>query len=134
MSEILIVDDESSIRRSLAGILSDEGFTTRESVDGESALEEVRRNEPDGVLLDIAMPGRDGLEILGELREGWPLLPIMMMSGHGTIETAVRATQLGAFDFVEKPLSKVSFEELNIPQEYVRDLSSQVEKKSFPRS
>ena len=105
MSEILIVDDESSIRRSLAGILSDEGFTTREAVDGESALEEVRRNEPDGVLLDIAMPGRDGLEILGELREGWPLLPIMMMSGHGTIETAVRATQLGAFDFVEKPLS-----------------------------
>ena len=103
MSEILIVDDESSIRRSLAGILSDEGFTTREAVDGESALEEVRRNEPDGVLLDIAMPGRDGLEILGELREGWPLLPIMMMSGHGTIETAVRATQLGAFDFVEKP-------------------------------
>tara|TARA_Y100000590_G_scaffold145100_1_gene166796 strand:+ start:87 stop:1442 length:1356 start_codon:yes stop_codon:yes gene_type:complete len=105
LSEILIVDDESSIRRSLAGILSDEGFTTREAVDGESALEEVRRNEPDGVLLDIAMPGRDGLEILGELREGWPLLPIMMMSGHGTIETAVRATQLGAFDFVEKPLS-----------------------------
>lgn len=105
MTEILIVDDEDSIRRSLAGILSDEGFSTREAIDGESALEEVRREEPDGVLLDIAMPGRDGLEILEELRKGWPALPVMMMSGHGTIETAVRATQLGAFDFVEKPLS-----------------------------
>ncbi|NNL84109.1 MAG: sigma-54-dependent Fis family transcriptional regulator, partial [Myxococcales bacterium] len=105
MAEILIVDDEEDIRRSLAGILEDEGFATRVAVDGEAALDEVRSEAPDGVLLDIAMPGRDGLAVLEELRHGWPGLPVVMMSGHGTIETAVRATQLGAFDFIEKPLS-----------------------------
>ncbi len=102
---ILIVDDEESIRRSLAGILSDEGFSTEDAPDGEKALEHLRQGLPDLVLLDIAMPGRDGISILEELRQLWPELPVIMMSGHGTIETAVRATQLGAFDFVEKPLS-----------------------------
>ncbi len=105
MAEILIVDDEEDIRRSLAGILEDEGFATRVAHDGDTALDEVRKEAPDGVLLDIAMPGRDGLAILEELRHTWPELPVVMMSGHGTIETAVRATQLGAFDFIEKPLS-----------------------------
>jgi len=105
VSRILIVDDEESIRRSLAGILSDEGFETGSVGDGERALTAVREKVPDLVLLDIAMPGRDGLEILEELRATWPHLPVVMMSGHGTIETAVRATQLGAFDFIEKPLS-----------------------------
>ncbi len=105
MDRILIVDDEESIRRSLAGILSDEGFSTDGAGDGEKALDAIRGQTPDLVLLDIAMPGRDGLEILEELRQVWPELPVVMMSGHGTIETAVRATQLGAFDFVEKPLS-----------------------------
>ncbi len=106
MSRILIVDDEESIRRSLAGILSDEGFETDEAVDGEAALARIRDGSPpDAVLLDIAMPGRDGVEVLEEVRQSWPHLPVVMMSGHGTIETAVRATQLGAFDFIEKPLS-----------------------------
>ena len=107
MSRILIVDDEESIRRSLAGILSDEGFETGTATDGEDALSVLREgSEPPGlVLLDIAMPGRDGVEILAEIRQAWPGLPVVMMSGHGTIETAVRATQLGAFDFIEKPLS-----------------------------
>ncbi len=107
MSRILIVDDEESIRRSLAGILSDEGFETDTVADGEKALTALREGEqaPDLVLLDIAMPGRDGVEILAEIRQAWPALPVVMMSGHGTIETAVRATQLGAFDFIEKPLS-----------------------------
>ncbi|MCP3985404.1 MAG: sigma-54-dependent Fis family transcriptional regulator [bacterium] len=105
MSRILIVDDEESIRRSLAGILSDEGFSTDGVGDGEKALAAIREDLPDLVLLDIAMPGRDGIEILEELRQSWPDLPVVMMSGHGTIETAVRATQLGAFDFAEKPLS-----------------------------
>lgn len=105
MSRILIVDDEESIRRSLAGILSDEGYATDGAEDGEKALKAVRGELPALVLLDIAMPGRDGMEILEELRQSWPDLPVVMMSGHGTIETAVRATQLGAFDFVEKPLS-----------------------------
>ena len=107
MNRILIVDDEESIRRSLAGILSDEGFETGTAADGEKALAALREGEeaPDLVLLDIAMPGRDGVDILAEIRRAWPGLPVVMMSGHGTIETAVRATQLGAFDFIEKPLS-----------------------------
>ena len=107
MNRILIVDDEESIRRSLAGILSDEGFETGTAADGEKALAALRGGEeaPDLVLLDIAMPGRDGVGILAEIRRAWPGLPVVMMSGHGTIETAVRATQLGAFDFIEKPLS-----------------------------
>jgi two-component system nitrogen regulation response regulator NtrX len=107
LNRILIVDDEESIRRSLAGILSDEGFETDTVADGEKALIALLEGEqaPDLVLLDIAMPGRDGVEILAEIRQAWPALPVVMMSGHGTIETAVRATQLGAFDFIEKPLS-----------------------------
>jgi two-component system nitrogen regulation response regulator NtrX len=106
VSRILIVDDEASIRRSLAGILSDEGFSPCEAAEGEAALAELRGEKPpDLVLLDIAMPGRDGVEILEEMQRTWPSLPVVMMSGHGTIETAVRATQLGAFDFLEKPLS-----------------------------
>src|SRR5262245_1588431 len=75
------------------------------AADGESALTAVREQPPDLVLLDIAMPGRDGIAILEEMRQAWPRLPVIMMSGHGNIETAVRATQLGAFDFIEKPLS-----------------------------
>jgi two-component system nitrogen regulation response regulator NtrX len=106
VTRILIVDDEQSIRRSLGGILSDEGFETDVAADGESALKALdREGLPDLVLLDIAMPGRDGVEILSEMRERWPELPVLMMSGHGTIETAVRTTRIGAFDFVEKPLS-----------------------------
>jgi len=106
VSRILIVDDEASIRRSLAGLLSDEGLEPVEAADGEAALALLRGEAPpDLVLLDIAMPGRDGVEILEEMQRAWPGLPVVMMSGHGTIETAVRATQLGAFDFLEKPLS-----------------------------
>ena len=106
MERILIVDDEESIRRSLEGILSDEGFETWIAEGGDAALAALaRESPPDLVLLDIAMPGRDGLAVLAELRERWPQLPVVMMSGHGTIETAVRTTRLGAFDFIEKPLS-----------------------------
>ncbi|MEN8161528.1 MAG: response regulator, partial [Myxococcota bacterium] len=104
MSRILIVDDEQGIRKTLAGLLSDEGYEAPAADDGESGLEAIRAQLPDVVLLDIAMPGRDGLDVLEELRAAWPGLPVIMMSGHGTIETAVRATQLGAFDFIEKPL------------------------------
>jgi two-component system nitrogen regulation response regulator NtrX len=105
MPRVLIVDDEQGIRRSLAGLLADESYETASASDGDSALAAVREQTPDVVLLDIAMPGRDGLAVLEEMRQAWPRLPVVMMSGHGTIETAVRATQLGAFDFIEKPLS-----------------------------
>ena len=107
MSCILIVDDEESIRRSLAGLLADEGYQTEAAADGERALALLRgRAEAiQAVLLDIAMPGRNGVDILEAIRARWPELPVVMMSGHGTIEIAVRATQLGAVDFIEKPLS-----------------------------
>jgi two-component system nitrogen regulation response regulator NtrX len=107
VSRVLIVDDEESIRRSLAGLLSDEDWEVEAAEDGESALAKLRDGAAgyDVVLLDIAMPGRDGLAVLEELRADQPELPVVMMSGHGTIETAVRSTRLGAFDFIEKPLS-----------------------------
>ncbi|RIK98593.1 MAG: Fis family transcriptional regulator [Proteobacteria bacterium] len=106
MTRILIVDDEDSIRRSLSGLLSDEGYEVASAGDGDAALAALRGDgEPDLVLLDIAMPGRDGMSVLEEVRARWPELPVVMMSGHGNIETAVRATRLGAFDFIEKPLS-----------------------------
>ena len=106
MSRILIVDDEEGIRRSLAGILGDEGFDTSVVADGEAAIEEFETGSPpDLVLLDIAMPGRDGVEVLVEIANRWPAVPVVMMSGHGTIETEVRTTKYGAYDFIEKPLS-----------------------------
>jgi two-component system nitrogen regulation response regulator NtrX len=106
VSRILVVDDEDSIRRSLGGILADEGFQVVVASQGEEALAALRKDVGiDLVLLDIAMPGRDGVAVLEEIRGSWPDLPVVMMSGHGTIETAVRATRLGAFDFIEKPLS-----------------------------
>ena len=102
---ILIVDDEANIRISLAGILEDEGFDTLGAASGEEGLEIVRKEPPDLVLLDIWMPGIDGMETLKRLKESHPFLPVIMMSGHGTIETAVKATKMGAYDFIEKPLS-----------------------------
>src|SRR5690606_12642858 len=105
MKTILIIDDEESIRESLIGILMDEGFRTLFASNGEEGLALLRDESPDLVLLDIWMPGMDGLETLRRLKETYPEQPVVMMSGHGTIETAVRATKLGAFDFIEKPLS-----------------------------
>jgi len=106
VTRVLIVDDEAGIRRSLCGILSDEGFEATAVSDGEAALASLAGDSPpDLVLLDIAMPGRDGVEILVEITARWPGLPVVMMSGHGTIETAVRTTRHGAYDFIEKPLS-----------------------------
>jgi two-component system, NtrC family, nitrogen regulation response regulator NtrX len=102
---ILIVDDEEGIRTSLAGILEDEGYRTIAAADGIEALTICARELPGLVLLDIWMPGIDGIETLKRLREQHASLNVIMMSGHGTIETAVRSTKLGAYDFIEKPLS-----------------------------
>ncbi len=102
---ILVVDDEESIRKSLKGILEDEGYRVLLAEDGHSALSLVEEEVPDAVLLDIWLPGKDGMAVLEELRQAWPVLPVVMISGHGSIDLAVRATKLGAYDFVEKPLS-----------------------------
>lgn len=101
----MIVDDEESILQSLDGILSDEGFEVLRADSGPGALEKIEEIMPDLVLLDIWMPGMDGLETLLKVKELHPHLQVVMMSGHGTIETAVKATKLGAYDFIEKPLS-----------------------------
>jgi two-component system nitrogen regulation response regulator NtrX len=102
---ILVVDDEKDIRISLAGILEDEGYQVLTAENGVEALECARLELPDLVLLDIWMPGMDGLETLEKLKTLFPQVTVIMISGHGTIDTAVRATKLGAFDFIEKPLS-----------------------------
>ena len=101
---VLIVDDEAAIRQSLQGILSDEGYQVSTAADGPEALKLVAEEGPELVLLDIWMPGPDGLEVLEKLKKRHPHLPVVMISGHGNVETAVKATKLGAFDFVEKPL------------------------------
>jgi len=105
MPNILIVDDESSIRRSLKGVLEDEGYTTAQAESGEACLTAVRKEVFDVILLDIWLPGMDGLETLAKIRDLAGAPEVIMISGHGTIETAVRATKLGAYDFLEKPLS-----------------------------
>ncbi len=102
-SVILVVDDERSIRRTLREILEYEGYEVEEAEDGESALARLRDNRYDLVLLDIKMPKRDGMDVLATVRQEIPELPVLMISGHATIETAVEATKLGAFDFIEKP-------------------------------
>lgn len=102
---VLVVDDEKDIRTSLCGILEDEGYRVTTASGGIEALECIRHDMPDLVLLDIWMPGIDGLETLEKIKESFPQVTVIMISGHGTIETAVRATKLGAFDFIEKPLS-----------------------------
>lgn len=103
--KILVVDDEDNIRTSLAGVLEDEGFRPLFANDGVTALEVIRKELPDLVLLDIWMPRMDGIETLQRIRELHPSLLVIMMSGHGTIETAVKSTKMGAYDFIEKPLS-----------------------------
>jgi two-component system, NtrC family, nitrogen regulation response regulator NtrX len=105
MPRILIVDDEPGIRQSLTGVFEDEGFTTEAVPSGEACLEKVDANSYDLILLDIWLPGIDGLETLRRLREKSPHTHVIMISGHATIATAVTATKLGAYDFVEKPLS-----------------------------
>ncbi|MBV9340244.1 MAG: sigma-54-dependent Fis family transcriptional regulator [Acidobacteria bacterium] len=105
MPSVLIVDDESSIRESLAGVLQDEGYKAAAAESGEACMDLLHRKAFDVVLLDIWLPGMDGLDTLEKIRDTENAPEVIIISGHGTIETAVRATKLGAFDFLEKPLS-----------------------------
>jgi len=102
---ILIIDDEEGIRFSLRGILEDEGHEVVEAASGEEGLDLLGTEIPDMIFLDIWLPGLDGLEVLDKIAEQHKGLPVIMISGHGTIETAVKALKKGAFDFIEKPLS-----------------------------
>lgn len=102
---VLIVDDEPGIRQSLSGVLEDEGYRVEAVGSGEQCLDYLGRKKCDVVMLDIWLPAMDGLETLEKIRRLESPPTVIMISGHGTIETAVRATKLGAFDFIEKPLS-----------------------------
>jgi len=136
---ILIVDDEKSILKSLSGILSDEGFDTSIASNGYEALKILDAESPDLVLLDIWMPGIDGMDTLKEIKKIHPVTPVIMITGHGTIETAVNATKIGAFDFIEKPISidkvivainnALNFRRLEEENLYLRKKS--IEKTSF---
>jgi two-component system nitrogen regulation response regulator NtrX len=104
-NSILIVDDEAGIRQSLSGVLEDEGFAVTAVESGEACLQAFEKRLFACVLLDVWLPGIDGLETLERLKANYPDISVVMISGHGRIETAVRATKLGAYDFIEKPLS-----------------------------
>jgi two-component system, NtrC family, nitrogen regulation response regulator NtrX len=103
--DILIVDDESDICALVAGILDDEGYEAREAGDSDAAFAAVAARRPSLILLDIWLQGSrlDGMQMLEQLKRDHPGVPVVIMSGHGTIETAVQAIKLGAYDFIEKP-------------------------------
>jgi len=106
MSSVLIVDDEPNIRRMVGALLTSEGYEVRDAADGSSGLARAAESVPDVVLLDLMMPGElDGLGTLARLREAAPDVPVIMMSGKAGLSDAVKATKLGAFNFLEKPLS-----------------------------
>jgi len=103
--DILIIDDEADIRMLIAGVLKDEGYATREAANSTETMQELRARQPTLIILDIWLQDSelDGIEILRLLRSDMPSVPVVMISGHGTIETAVEAIKIGAYDFIEKP-------------------------------
>jgi len=106
MSEtILVVDDDASVRESIRGVLRDEGFAVVTAVDGREAVEMVASVGPALVLLDVWMPEMDGIEVLASIKDARHDVPVIVLSGHGNVEMAVKATRLGAIDFIEKPFS-----------------------------
>lgn len=135
-ASILVVDDEEAIRTSLRSILEDEGYHVTVASSGAEALKIYGTDPPDLMLLDIWMPEMDGLETLRRVKELVPASQVMMMSGHGSIETAVKAIKLGAYDYIEKPLSlesvtlrvKHALEQLRLEQEN-RALRTKVQRK-----
>src|SRR4030066_867186 len=104
-STVLIVDDEEGIRESLSGIFEDEGYEVLTSSSGEEALKALKEQNPDLILLDVWLPGIDGVQTLKDIKNMKPDLPVIMISGHGNIELAVKATRIGAYYLLEKPLS-----------------------------
>ena len=105
MPLVLVADDEANIRRMLARLLESEGYVVRVATNGREAVLAVEAEEPDVALLDLAMPEMDGMSALRALSERWPALPVVMMSGRATLADAVQATKIGAFHFIEKPLT-----------------------------
>jgi DNA-binding response OmpR family regulator len=109
---ILIVDDEKNIRLTLSATLESVGLQTDTAVNGEEALEKIGQQDYDLMLLDIKMPGMDGIAVLAETRKIHPKMPVIMITAHGTIENAVEAMKLGAVDFIQKPFAPKEIREL----------------------
>ncbi|HUI70059.1 MAG TPA: response regulator, partial [Spirochaetia bacterium] len=105
MSTILIIDDEPGIRTVLRDILEDEGYSVIDAEDGIQGLAELAANPVDAVFLDVWLPNMGGMDVLKKMREQYPDVEVIMISGHANISLAVQATKMGAFDFLEKPLS-----------------------------
>ncbi|MBF0592130.1 MAG: response regulator, partial [Nitrospirae bacterium] len=107
MSEhsVLIVDDEQGIRETLSEIFEDEGFSVSTAASGEEGIDFVSKNTPDVIFLDLWLPGIDGIDTLEEIKRINQYIPVIIISGHGKIEQAVKSTKMGAYDFLEKPLS-----------------------------
>ena len=105
MSKILIIEDEAAIRRVLVKILSEENdsYQVDEAEDGVAGLDKIKNNDYDLVLCDIKMPKMDGVEVLEEVKKIKPEIPMVMISGHGDMETAIQTMRLGAFDYISKP-------------------------------
>ncbi|PIQ95476.1 MAG: UDP-3-O-[3-hydroxymyristoyl] N-acetylglucosamine deacetylase [Nitrospinae bacterium CG11_big_fil_rev_8_21_14_0_20_56_8] len=123
---ILIVEDETNIASSIKGILADEGYEVTATGDGLDALEQIQADPPDLLVLDIWLPGMDGIEVLKTVKTYHPEIEVLVMSGHATIDTAVQATKLGAFDFIEKPFT------LDHLTQSVENVFKQKKKKSGP--
>ena len=105
MSSVLVVDDEKNIRETLKDVLEDEGYEVHLAQDGKNALEVLKNRQFDVMLLDLWLPEIGGMDVLKTVKEKYGNIQIIIISGHGTIDTAVKATKIGAFDFIEKPLS-----------------------------
>jgi len=134
--KILVIDDEAGIRSSLKGILEDEGFEVKTTENGEDGLEILKRQNFDLILLDIWLPEMNGIDLLQKIKKSEENLQVVMISGHGTIETAVKATKLGAYDFLEKPLSleKVVLTAKNaLKQKKLEEENIQLREKIKPR-
>jgi two-component system nitrogen regulation response regulator NtrX len=132
---ILIVDDEESIRKSLKDILGDEGYEVATAASGREALDVLAEAQPALALLDIAMPDMDGIETLRRFKEARPDMQVVMITGHGTIDTAVQTTKMGAYDFLQKPLSleRVSLAVKHGLEEYRLRQENETLKKSIER-
>src|SRR3970040_1564862 len=108
---VLVIDDEMNIRKTLEGVLSDDGYRVLQAEDGAGGLEVLSRSFVDAILLDVWMPDMDGLETLKRIREVYPILPVIMISGHGTIDTAVKAVKMGAIEQGQLRLENVELKE-----------------------
>ena len=108
--EVLVVDDEADIRELVSGVLEDEGYAVRAAADSSQTLDAIEERRPSMVLLDVWLQGSklDGLQLLQEIKQRDPTIPVLVISGHGNLDTAVAAVREGAVDFIEKPLDRKS--------------------------